>query len=78
MILKAVSGIDFELYKGQTFALVGESGCGKSTVANLVVGLHRPTAGKIEFDGTGWSSGVYYYKIISGNYSETKKMVLLK
>jgi peptide/nickel transport system ATP-binding protein len=51
MILKAVSGIDFELYKGQTFALVGESGCGKSTVANLVVGLHSPTAGKIEFDG---------------------------
>ena len=51
MILKAVSGIDFELYKGETFALVGESGCGKSTVANLVVGLHPPTAGKIEFDG---------------------------
>jgi peptide/nickel transport system ATP-binding protein len=51
MILKAVSGIDFELFKGQTFALVGESGCGKSTVANLVVGLHQPTAGKIEFDG---------------------------
>jgi peptide/nickel transport system ATP-binding protein len=51
MILKAVSGIDFELYKGQTFALVGESGCGKSTVAHLVVRLLRPTAGKIEFDG---------------------------
>ena len=50
-ILKAVSGIDFEIKKGETFALVGESGCGKSTVANLVVGLHRPTAGKIEFDG---------------------------
>jgi len=51
MILKAVSGIDFEILKGQTFALVGESGCGKSTVANLVVGLHPPTAGKIEFEG---------------------------
>lgn len=51
MILKAVSGIDFEIHRGQTFALVGESGCGKSTVANLVVGLHPPTAGKIEFDG---------------------------
>jgi peptide/nickel transport system ATP-binding protein len=51
MILKAVSGIDFEISKGQTFALVGESGCGKSTVANLVVGLHPPTAGKIEFEG---------------------------
>jgi peptide/nickel transport system ATP-binding protein len=51
MILKAVSGIDFEIIKGQTFALVGESGCGKSTVANLVVGLHPPTAGRIEFEG---------------------------
>jgi peptide/nickel transport system ATP-binding protein len=51
VILKAVSGIDFEIKRGETFALVGESGCGKSTVANLVVGLHRPTAGKIEFDG---------------------------
>ena len=51
LILKAVSGIDFDIIKGQTFALVGESGCGKSTVANLVVGLHLPTAGKIEFEG---------------------------
>ncbi|NNL77999.1 MAG: ATP-binding cassette domain-containing protein [Desulfobacterales bacterium] len=51
MILKAVSGIDFEIKKGETFALVGESGCGKSTVANLVVGLHQPSAGKIEFEG---------------------------
>jgi peptide/nickel transport system ATP-binding protein len=51
MILKAVSGVNFEIIKGHTFALVGESGCGKSTVANLVVGLHPPTAGKIEFEG---------------------------
>lgn len=51
MILKAVSGVDFEITRGQTFALVGESGCGKSTVANLVVGLHPPTAGSIEFEG---------------------------
>jgi peptide/nickel transport system ATP-binding protein len=51
MILKAVSGIDFEIRKGETFALVGESGCGKSTVANLVVGLHQPSAGTIEFEG---------------------------
>jgi peptide/nickel transport system ATP-binding protein len=56
MILKAVSGIDFELRKGETFALVGESGCGKSTVANLVVGLHRPSAGTIEFEGINLAS----------------------
>ncbi len=56
MILKAVDGVGFEITKGQTFALVGESGCGKSTVANLIVGLHTPTEGSIEFDGIEMSS----------------------
>ncbi len=50
--LKAVDGVSFEIERGQTFSLVGESGCGKSTVAKLVVGLHRPTRGAISFDGT--------------------------
>ncbi|HEX2114459.1 MAG TPA: ATP-binding cassette domain-containing protein, partial [Alphaproteobacteria bacterium] len=50
-ILKAVDGVDFEIRRGQTLSLVGESGCGKSTVARLVVGLYPPTAGSIEFDG---------------------------
>ena len=50
-ILKAVDGIDFEITKGETFSLVGESGCGKSTVARLIVGLYRPSAGSIEFEG---------------------------
>jgi peptide/nickel transport system ATP-binding protein len=49
--LKAVDGVNFTVEKGKTFALVGESGCGKSTVANLVVGLFPPTAGAIEFHG---------------------------
>ncbi|MBI1778699.1 MAG: ATP-binding cassette domain-containing protein [Proteobacteria bacterium] len=49
--LRAVDGIDFEIRKGETFALVGESGCGKSTVARLVVGLYRPSRGIIEFEG---------------------------
>jgi len=56
LILKAVIDIDFEIVTGQTFALVGESGCGKSTIANLVVGLYPPTAGTIEFDGVDVSS----------------------
>ena len=50
-IVRAVDGIDIAIAKGETFSLVGESGCGKSTVARLVVGLYPPTAGKIEFDG---------------------------
>jgi peptide/nickel transport system ATP-binding protein len=50
-VLRAVDGIDFEIRKGETFALVGESGCGKSTVARLVVGLYRPSRGTIEFEG---------------------------
>jgi peptide/nickel transport system ATP-binding protein len=50
-ILKAVDGISFTMRRGETFALVGESGCGKSTVARLVVGLYRPTAGRVVFAG---------------------------
>jgi peptide/nickel transport system ATP-binding protein len=49
--LKAVDGISFDMKKGETFSLVGESGCGKSTVAKLVVGLYSPTEGTIEFEG---------------------------
>src|SRR5579862_173845 len=49
--LKAVDGLDFTIRRGETFALVGESGCGKSTVARLLVGLYEPTRGRIEFDG---------------------------
>src|SRR5579872_2005823 len=50
-IVQAVDGVDFEIAKGETFSLVGESGCGKSTVARLIVGLYPPTEGRIEFDG---------------------------
>jgi peptide/nickel transport system ATP-binding protein len=49
--LKAVDGISFTMRRGETFALVGKSGCGKSTVARLVVGLNRPTAGRVVFAG---------------------------
>jgi peptide/nickel transport system ATP-binding protein len=50
-IVHAVDGVDIVINKGETFSLVGESGCGKSTVARLMVGLYSPTEGKIEFAG---------------------------
>ncbi|QPM91324.1 ABC transporter ATP-binding protein [Pseudooceanicola algae] len=49
--LRAVDGVDFVIQRGQTLALVGESGCGKSTIAKLVTGLHPPSGGKINFHG---------------------------
>ncbi len=48
--LRAVDGVSFEIEKGKTLALVGESGCGKSTVARLLVGLYEPTRGGFTFD----------------------------
>lgn len=54
--LRAVDDVSFSLYKGETFALVGESGCGKSTVARLLTGLYEPTKGSITFDGQELSS----------------------
>lgn len=51
VLLHAVDGVSFSLNKGETLALVGESGCGKSTVARLLTGLHDLSAGSITFDG---------------------------
>jgi peptide/nickel transport system ATP-binding protein len=50
-LLHAVDGVSFDIVRGQTLALVGESGCGKSTVARLLVGLYQPTRGQMVFDG---------------------------
>ena len=50
-ILRAVDRVSFEVSKGETLALVGESGCGKSTVARLIAGLYAPSEGRIEFLG---------------------------
>ena len=49
--LRAVDGVSFEVRAGETLALVGESGCGKSTVARLIVGLYAPSEGSIAFRG---------------------------
>ncbi len=49
--IKAVDDVSFDIRRGQTLGLVGESGCGKSTVARCLLQLHRPTAGQVIFEG---------------------------
>ncbi len=50
-IIKAVDGINFEVKKGEILSIVGESGCGKSTTAKLILKIEEPTDGQILFEG---------------------------
>ncbi len=49
--VRAVDGVNFNLYKGEAIAVVGESGCGKTSLMKTILGLYRPTQGKVVFDG---------------------------
>jgi peptide/nickel transport system ATP-binding protein len=49
--IKAVDGVTIDIHRGETLGLVGESGCGKSTVGRAILRLYKPTSGRIEFDG---------------------------
>ena len=66
VVVKAVDDVSFQIPKGQTFGLVGESGCGKTTTGRTIIRLYKPTGGEVYFKG----------KLISGKLSpEDKRMV---
>ena len=49
--LKAVDDVSFDIYKGETLGLVGESGCGKSTIGRTILNIYKATSGTVEFKG---------------------------
>ena len=57
LLLRAVDGVSLSIARGETLAVVGESGCGKSTVARMIVGLYRPSRGEILFEGRPITAG---------------------
>src|SRR5512146_188094 len=63
--VRAVDGVDFQLHAGETIAVVGESGCGKSSLMKTILGLYKPTEGRVVFDDKDLSTldrqGMHWY-----------------
>ncbi len=62
MVVKAVDDVSFDIYKGEVFGLVGESGCGKTTTGRSIIKLYEPTDGEVYFMGTRISAGTQSLK----------------
>ena len=61
-VTRAVNDVNFEIYKGEVFGLVGESGCGKTTTGRSIIRLHDITGGSVYFDGKRIAAGTRRYK----------------
>ncbi len=74
--LKAVDDVSFFIYQGETFGLVGESGCGKTTCGRTIIGLYDNTGGEVYFDGKLISKGYEEYKLIIQELRDELKLKL--
>lgn len=76
-VLRAVDGISFDIYKGEVFGLVGESGCGKTTTGRTIIKLYNPTDGSIYLNGTLIGAGdLSYRREIQRVKREAKERIL--
>jgi len=76
LVVKAVDDVSFDIYKGEVFGLVGESGCGKTTTGRTIIKLYQPTDGEIHFLGELIGAGVLSNKeAIKNKKIETKKTI---
>ena len=80
LLIKAVDGVSFEIYKGEVFSLVGESGCGKTTTGRTLIRLYNATEGEVYFHGTRIISDVIKakneHKQIVGSATEAKRIAI--
>ncbi len=72
--VKAVDDVSFDIYRGETLGLVGESGCGKSTTGRTILQLYRPTAGTVEFKDANESGTEVYKDLASMKGEELRRM----
>jgi len=76
LVVKAVDDVSFDIYKGEVFGLVGESGCGKTTTGRTIIKLYQPTDGEIHFLGELIGAGVLSNKeAIKNKKHETKEAI---